>query len=336
MPNPQTVPSNVPRPQQVPSSGPPTSTTPVPSNAAGGVRIKTEPGYEQPSYPPNGLPQNYGGPGVAAQRAAAHLQDKFGAVAGHQINQLHARAAMGAPGAPGIPGAQPQRGPMNIQLPPQMTDQQRQEQAEYKRRQQAQQYQNLQQAQQRPLVNNAQTDGADDWDNYVTQRRLDATKTPTAMDEADLTIRQQVELMNRSMEGGGLMLPPSEQSKVPSVKKRKVDTEAASSSGYSSLVAAQVSNTSQMPKIAQYDGVNDDDDDEDDKTGIKDELFDDDDDEDAINSDLDDPDDNVIEEEQEEGRPTQIMLCTYDKVARVKNKWKCTLKDGVLTTGGKE
>lgn len=89
-----------------------------------------------------------------------------------------------------------------------------------------------------------------------------------------------------------------------------------------------------MPKLPQFDG-GDEDDDEDDKTGIKDELFDDD-DEDAINSDLDDPEDNVIEEEQEEGRPAQIMLCTYDKVARVKNKWKCTLKDGVLTTGGKE
>ncbi|TPR11089.1 short chain dehydrogenase family protein [Aspergillus niger] len=32
----------------------------------------------------------------------------------------------------------------------------------------------------------------------------------------------------------------------------------------------------------------------------------------------------------------QVMLCTYDKVQRVKNKWKCTLKDGILTTGGKE
>jgi transcription initiation factor TFIIA large subunit len=30
------------------------------------------------------------------------------------------------------------------------------------------------------------------------------------------------------------------------------------------------------------------------------------------------------------------MLCTYDKVQRVKNKWKCTLKDGILTTNKKE
>lgn len=30
------------------------------------------------------------------------------------------------------------------------------------------------------------------------------------------------------------------------------------------------------------------------------------------------------------------ILCTYDKVQRVKNKWKCTLKDGVMSVGGKE
>ena len=226
---------------------------------------------------------------------------------------------------------------MNIQLPPQMTDQQRQEQAEYKRRQQAQQYQNLQQAQQRPLINNTQTDGAGDWDEYVGNRRLEAKLNRRAIDEADLTIRQQVELMNRSMEGGGLMMPASEQPKLPNIKKRRVvNAEASSDSELSTSTAAPTSGANQSSRIPQYDGLNDDDDDEDDKTGIKDELFDDDDDEDAINSDLDDPDDNVIEEEQEEGKPTQIMLCTYDKVARVKNKWKCTLKDGVLTTGGKE
>ena len=59
-------------------------------------------------------------------------------------------------------------------------------------------------------------------------------------------------------------------------------------------------------------------------------------DKDAITSDLDDPDDNVIAEEEDDEGNGQIMVCTYDKVARVKNKWKCTLKDGVLTTGGKE
>ena len=132
------------------------------------------------------------------------------------------------------------------------------------------------------------------------------------------------------------MMPLADQPKLLQLKKRKtVDVEAGSSSSYSNLVATQSSDPKHLPSIPQLDGEEEDDDDDDDKTGIKDELFDDD-DEDAINSDLDDPDDNVIEEEPEDGRPQQIMLCTYDKVARVKNKWKCTLKDGVLTTGGKE
>ncbi|KAK4691682.1 transcription initiation factor TFIIA large subunit, partial [Lecanoromycetidae sp. Uapishka_2] len=318
-----TLPSNFPK-QPIPSSGPSLSTTPVPSNG-GPVRIKTEPGYEgyqgSPSY----------GNTEAQQRAAAHLEQKFGANALQQIHQRQAQTAMGTP------GAQPQRGPSNIQLPPPMSDQQRQDQADYKRRQQAQQYQSLQQAQQRPASNNGQTDGADDWEDYVAQRRLDASRNPSQSKDADFTIRQQVEQANRSMEGGGLMMPLAEQMKLPQAKKRKINTAGDSSSiDHIALVAAQSSDTKYLPQIAQLDGIEDDEE-EDSKAGIKDELFgDDDDDEDAINSDLDDPDDNVIEEEQEEGRPAQIMLCTYDKVARVKNKWKCTLKDGVLTTGGKE
>lgn len=321
-----TVPSNVPRPQQVPSSTVPTSSTPAQSNGVGGVRIKTEPGYEQQGFQTNGLPANYGNT-IAQQRAAANLQQKFGAGANAQISQLQAQAAMGTS------AGQPQRSSMNIQLPPQMTDQQRQEQAEFKRRQQAQQYQNLQHAQQRPMVNNAQTDGADEWDGYVTQRRLDMLKEPDKTHEADLTIRQQVEQMNRSMEGGGLMMPLAHQSKLLQMNRHKtVNADAGPSSSYSNPAAAQSSDSKLVSRIPQMDGNEEDDDD---KTGIKDELFDDD-DEDAINSDLDDPDDNVIEEEPEDGRPQQIMLCTYDKVARVKNKWKCTLKDGVLTTGGKE
>jgi transcription initiation factor TFIIA large subunit len=62
----------------------------------------------------------------------------------------------------------------------------------------------------------------------------------------------------------------------------------------------------------------------------------DDEDEDAINSDLDDPDDLVADDPEGDDAVGQVMLCTYDKVQRVKNKWKCTLKDGILSTGGKE
>ena len=59
-------------------------------------------------------------------------------------------------------------------------------------------------------------------------------------------------------------------------------------------------------------------------------------DSDLIDSDLDDSADNAVEEERDDEDETEIMACTYDKVVRVKNKWKCTLKDGVLNTGGRE
>jgi len=57
----------------------------------------------------------------------------------------------------------------------------------------------------------------------------------------------------------------------------------------------------------------------------------------AINSDLDDSD-TGDEDEAEEGGvgETDIVFCTYDKVARVKNKWKCILKDGMIHVNGKD
>lgn len=73
------------------------------------------------------------------------------------------------------------------------------------------------------------------------------------------------------------------------------------------------------PRISQLDGESDD------------EVAD----EDAINSDLDDPEEDEIDNEDEDEVP-QIMLCMYDKVQRTKNKWKCVLKDGVLTINGRE
>ncbi|PKS08220.1 hypothetical protein jhhlp_005162 [Lomentospora prolificans] len=63
---------------------------------------------------------------------------------------------------------------------------------------------------------------------------------------------------------------------------------------------------------------------------------DDDEGEDAINSDLDDSDDDRDDSEVDDEGLSHIMLCMYDKVQRVRNKWKCTLKDGVLTVNGKE
>ncbi|KAJ2917804.1 hypothetical protein MD484_g2665, partial [Candolleomyces efflorescens] len=57
----------------------------------------------------------------------------------------------------------------------------------------------------------------------------------------------------------------------------------------------------------------------------------------AINSDLDDSDTEGEEETDEGGAgESDIVFCTYDKVARVKNKWKCVLKDGMIHVNGKD
>ncbi|CAN6596087.1 transcription initiation factor IIA large subunit [Trichomonascus vanleenenianus] len=58
---------------------------------------------------------------------------------------------------------------------------------------------------------------------------------------------------------------------------------------------------------------------------------------DEINSDLDDPeDDQVSGDEDDDDDGGMIMLCLYDKVQRVKNKWKYVLKDGVANINGKD
>jgi transcription initiation factor TFIIA large subunit len=85
------------------------------------------------------------------------------------------------------------------------------------------------------------------------------------------------------------------------------------------LVFGEASSSSSLPapRVPQLDGDSDEDD------------------EDAINSDLDDPDEDEIDNDDDDEVP-QIMLCMYDKVQRTKNKWKCVLKDGVLTINGQE
>ena len=156
--------------------------------------------------------------------------------------------------------------------------------------------------QQQRDIANAQTDGPDDsmmtWTALVADRR-----------QRHHVLRDQVNERARLVDSG-LMT-----SKPPNSKKRKARNVISSplSSGASG---------------AQLDGA----DDIKDEDGDREEL-----DEDAINSDLDDSGDELNQDdEDEEGNSGEVMLCTYDKVQRVKNKWKCVLKDGVLTTGGKE
>lgn len=316
--NPTPVPSNVPRTQQVPSSSSPAPSSSVPSTGVGGVRIKPEPNALFETQP---LSQNSGIPNykntIAQQRAAHNLAQKFGSTANVQINQLQAQAGIVGPGPQG------QHNVQNIQLPRQMSDQQRREFDEQKRQQQQRQYQGLQQSQQRPTVNGTQMDGTDDWNAMVAQRRVDAS-TKTFL--ADLTLRQRVQQMSHDMEGGGLMLPLSEQLNHPHIEKHEPTQPRDETSSDPSLTTIQI----KMAVPPRFDGPNDSSDD-----NIKDDP-DLEDDVDAINSDLDDPEEDVVDDGEEEAQKGQIMLCTYDKVQRVKNKWKCTLKDGTLTTGGKE
>lgn len=77
--------------------------------------------------------------------------------------------------------------------------------------------------------------------------------------------------------------------------------------------------------VGQADGAADDDDDDD--------IFNDSDD---INSDLDDGLESEKSDDEDGDQEGQIMLCLYDKVQRVKNKWKSNLKEGIANIDGKD
>lgn len=54
-----------------------------------------------------------------------------------------------------------------------------------------------------------------------------------------------------------------------------------------------------------------------------------------LNSDLDDSEDELnSNDEDEDSEQTQIMLCLYEKVHKVKTRWKYTLRDGVANVNG--
>ncbi|KAJ4164471.1 hypothetical protein LMH87_006144 [Akanthomyces muscarius] len=153
-------------------------------------------------------------------------------------------------------------------------------------------------------VQNNQTDGAgdaddEDFEGVLLQRSQAGTLDELGRVDIDRMLHAKMAAQARSMEGGGLMLPLKEATKNKST----------------------ASTSRKGKRVGAYDGGDDDDEEED---------------EDAINSDLDDPDEDHEEDEVDDEGLGHIMLCMYDKVQRVKNKWKCTLKDGVLTVNGKE
>jgi transcription initiation factor TFIIA large subunit len=179
-----------------------------------------------------------------------------------------------------------------------------------------QQQQMPQQQQQRPPpqqghLYTSQTDGSGDaladWEALKAARAADIGERIAA----DEFMRARLDAMAMRQDSG-LMVPLDT---MPKGKKRKNAVRVLQAED-----AVKTSPTAAGP--ARFDGDED----------VKPEE----DPEDAINSDLDDPEDDFNDGDNSDDDMVDYMLCTYDKVQRVKNKWKCTLKDGILTTNKKE
>ncbi|KAI0109265.1 transcription factor IIA, alpha/beta subunit [Nemania sp. FL0031] len=299
--------SQPPAPQPVPPPVP----IPMPmaaSHSNGDARIKTEPGVKiEPGLEnstviqpvPQGDTNN-----IAQQRVIAQLQNQYGDRAAASINKLREQ-----PGG-GMPQPQNQQRMANPSMP-QAYPGQYQSNAQQQYRPNVPHNPAVQQ-QRVAMVNgqrppNSQVDGAGEDDSHIgilLQQARNGETTEIGQVEIDRLLHAQIAAKAKAMEGGGLMLPLKRAGKGKAVCYPRSAPDAGPS---------------------RFDGPDDDVKDEDDGDT----------DEDAINSDLDDPDDNVEEnDDDEEGG--QIMLCMYDKVQRVKNKWKCVLKDGVLNVNGKD
>jgi transcription initiation factor TFIIA large subunit len=272
----------------------------------GGVKIKTEPGMEQqygtpiaPAQPPATLHD----PQLAAMRAHQNIAQKFG-----PQQQLQARPQNG--GGLVLPGMNPAP----------------------------------QQQQQRPTTAQQggipQHDGADDVD--VDSIAIEGYGSVTR-EEADRILLRRIGAAERErakateeLSEALRNLKTSSQKSGRSRRRRQKDAYEAANDSSTSYPYASSSAAENFPSLTspataavppvprQLDGVDSDGPEDNDEV-----------DEDAINSDLDDPEDDEIDNEDEDEIP-QIMLCMYDKVQRTKNKWKCVLKDGVLTINQKE
>lgn len=252
------------------------------------------------AYPMSQMPQPSSGTmnAVAQQRAAQALQQQYGPLAASQINQLQQSS-----------NPRQQSGLPNPQYPD--GDAGKQGLSHF----------SPPPPQSRTPLQSAQQDGAQDslaeWKAEVSRRRALAEETSAG---GGRPFHEHMLQKQQQIEGGGLMLPLDKRYMPSAGTKRSVEAI---------LSMDEEAHTRRMPAPvpsslfkAQGDAQGDDD-------GDEKEL-----DEDAINSDLDDPDDAGGDPEDE--TVEQVMLCTYDKVQRVKNKWKCTLKDGILRVANKE
>ncbi|KAL4730619.1 transcription factor IIA subunit alpha [Fusarium chlamydosporum] len=231
---------------------------------------------------------------VAANRAAQQLQAQYGQRAAGSINALHQQQQphpQQGQQQPALPQQQQQTHHQQQQpaQQPNLTQQQQHQQQMYRQQMAAATAQQQQQhpSNGQPHIQNGQTDGAGDVDDYegvLMQRAASGEFRELGRVEIDRMLHEQILAKAKSMEGGGLMLPLKE--------------------------ATQHSSTSTSRKAkgkqpAAYDGGDDDEEDDDD----------------AINSDLDDPEDDRDDDDVDDEGLGNIMLCMYDKVQRVKNKW---------------
>jgi transcription initiation factor TFIIA large subunit len=267
-----------------------------------GPRIKQEPGLDNSqiggmSQPPFQPPIISGTP--AQQRAAAHLQANYGQRAAASISAIQNNA----PHQASPPTQQQHTAAIQLQqMEARYQQQQRVQQPKLSMTQEQYRHAMAMSAQQHLQgqngVNGAQTDGAGDEDESpiaVLKKISAGGEQEIGRIEVDGMIRARILAMGQAMEGGGLMLPLRE---VSNAKKRQ----------------RKIKKSASGP-VPQTDGPGSDDDDN--KNNVKNEEFD----EDAINSDLDDPDDGLNDEEDDDEGMGHIMLCMYDKVQRVKNKW---------------
>ncbi|KAI6804542.1 hypothetical protein KC361_g46 [Hortaea werneckii] len=344
-----------PKPVAPPLQQSPSASSALPSAATNGLpqsygyngqepRIKAEPGTEQQygSVPPGYQQQQQQPQQQQQQQQQQQIPPQGGMARAQQLAQeyqMRGNQGLALPGQRPQGLHLPQQAQQNSQQgPPQYSPQQqqfmRQQQAALQQ-QQAQpriklendspqlqqggipQQQQQQQQQQGSNPAYAQTDGADDaledWQEMLAQRRAAHAANG---ERADRMMRDQAMQASSDLQSG-LMVPLDEQPGRSLQKKHRTVPSHQSQTAHNGT-----------PIVPQLDGDVDDDA----KANVKDE-----DDENAINSDLDDSDEdpiNAADDDDEEHGDT--ILCTYDKVQRVKNKWKCTLKDGVMSVGGKE
>ena len=246
------------------------------------------------------IAQGNGGmnPQAAQQRAASLMQGRFGSQASKQVETLQAGLALQGQQRP--QGGQATK---NQGQPLQSPLYQHQNQPLQRQPEQAETY-------------SAQTDGAgdaeDEWAGVIMRRNAAGQDEQMGTVHADRMMRRQLEAMGQRLEGGGLMVPLAERRKPAKLSKRRTAAQATTQA----LPSASSSSNADISQVSRYDGGDESDDS---KAGIKDEEARyAEHDEDAINSDLDDPNAPISGDEEEE--VTQFMLCTYDKVQRVKNK----------------